>query len=127
MTDVDLGWFVVSLNVGDIKRSVAFYQALGFEIANGSVESRVVTITKGNCRLALYEGLLDPPVTQLIFWQGDVDAITSELTSKGLHVEPSKAKSPGKGAMLMDPDGHPLYFVNKPGMTEESVSNRAKG
>lgn len=126
MTDVDLGWFVVSLNVADIKRSLAFYQALGFQIANGSVESRVVTITKGNCRLALYEGFLDPPVTQLIFWQGDVDAITSELTSKGLHFEPSKAKSPGKGAMLMDPDGHPLYFVNLPGKTEEFVSSRAK-
>lgn len=102
------------------------HQTLGFEIANGSVESRVVTITKGNCRLALFEGFLDPPVTQLIFWQGDVDAITSELTSKGLQLEPSKAKGPGKGAMLMDPDGHPLYFVNLPGKTEENVFNRAK-
>jgi len=126
MTDVDLGWFVVSLNVADIERSLAFYQALGFQIANGSVESRVVTITKGNCRLALYQGFLDPPVTQLIFWQGDVDAITKELTSKGLHFEPSKAKGNGKGAMLMDPDGHPLYFVNLPGKTEEFVSRRAK-
>ena len=128
MADVNFGWFVVSLNVADIKRSVAFYQTLGFQIADGSVESRVVTITKGNCRLALYQGFLDPPVTQLIFWQGDVDAITSELTSKGLHFEPSKAKGPGKGAMLMDPDGHPLYFVNLPGKTEEygSGRNRAK-
>jgi catechol 2,3-dioxygenase-like lactoylglutathione lyase family enzyme len=119
MTDVNLGSFVVSLNVADIKRSVEFYQSLGFQIANGSVESRVVTITKGNCRLALYQGFLDPPVTQLIFWQGDVDAITSELTSKGLRFEPRKAKGPGKGAMLMDPDGHPLYFVNLPGNTDD--------
>ena len=122
MTDTNLGWFVVSLPVQDIKRSVEFYQKLGFQIAAGSVESRVVTVEKGNCRLDLYQGFLDPPVTQLIFWQGDVDAITNDLSSKGLHWEPSKAKGPGKGAMLMDPDGHPLYFVNMPGKTFEKRS-----
>lgn len=120
MSDVNLGWFVVSLNVADIKRSVAFYRQLGFQITSGSVESRVVTIQKGDCRLDLYQGFLDPPVTQLIFWQGDVDAITDELTSKGLRWEPSKASGPGKGAMLMDPDGHPLYFVNLPGVAAPS-------
>jgi catechol 2,3-dioxygenase-like lactoylglutathione lyase family enzyme len=122
MTDMNLGWFVVSLNVRDIERSVEFYEKLGFQIATGSVESRVVTVQKGNCRLALYQGFLDPPVTQLIFWQGDVDEITGYLTNKGLHWEPSKAKGPGKGAMLMDPDGHPLYFVNIPSKARENLS-----
>jgi predicted lactoylglutathione lyase len=123
MTDRNFGWFEISLHVQDIKRSVEFYEKLGFQIADGSVESLVVTIMKGNCRLALYQGFLDPPVTQLIFWQGDVDAITSDLTSKGLNWKPSKAKGPGKGAMLMDPDGHPLYFVNMPHKSGENLSS----
>jgi catechol 2,3-dioxygenase-like lactoylglutathione lyase family enzyme len=117
MTDIDLGWFVVSLDVKDIARSVAFYGKLGFKIVSGDIESRVVTIEKGNCRLALYQGYLDPPTTQLIFWQGDIDAIIGELGKEGIGWKPSTAKGPGKAAMLTDPDGHPIYLVNIPGVT----------
>lgn len=121
MADLNLGWFEVSLDVKDIKRSLAFYQTLGFQIVDGSIEKRNVTLQKADCRIALYQGHLDPPVTQLIFWQGDVEAIADELTRKGLHLKKSadESEAGGVGAMLMDPDGHPLYFVNMPGVTRK--------
>lgn len=116
---MDFGWFEVSLNVKDIAASVAFYEKLGFVAVDGSVEMRVVTLQKADCRLALYQGHLDPDRPQLIFWQGDVAAIASELTDKGLRFESPTATDHGDGAsaMLIDPDGHPIYFINMPGQT----------
>jgi len=118
---MDLGWFEVSLNVQDINRSLAFYQTLGFALVDGSVAARTVTLQKGDCRIALYQGHLDPPVTQLIFWQGDVGAIARDLTSKGLSFEkePLVGHGGGTAALLRDPDGHPLYFINLPGVTRK--------
>ena len=57
---------------------------IGFKIASSSVQTRDVTLQKADCRLALYEGHLDPARPQLIFWQGDVPAIAADLASKGL-------------------------------------------
>jgi catechol 2,3-dioxygenase-like lactoylglutathione lyase family enzyme len=117
---MDLGWFEVSLNVEDIARSVAFYETLGFKVASGSVATRDVTLQKADCRLALYEGHLDPARPQLIFWQGDVPAIARDLTEKGLQFHrPPASDSRGTGAMLLDPDGHPIYFVNIHGVTRK--------
>jgi catechol 2,3-dioxygenase-like lactoylglutathione lyase family enzyme len=115
---VDLGWFEVSLNVRDIVRSLAFYEMLGFRAVGGSVEMRAITLQKADCRVGLYQGHLDPPETQLIFWQGDVAEIAQSLESKGLKFERAAAKDHdgGIGALLRDPDGHPPYFVNLPGM-----------
>jgi len=118
---MELGWFEVSLDVKDIGKSLDFYRALGFDLVDGGVEVRVATLQKGDCRIGLYQGHLDPPETQLIFWQGDVEAIARELTDKGLSFEkgPSEGHGGGVGAMLRDPDGHPLYFVNLPGVTRK--------
>ena len=117
---MDLGWFEVSLNVADIARSVAFYETIGFRIASGGVESRNVTVQKGDCRLGLYQGHLDPDRPQLIFWQGDVGAIAADLTSKGLAFDRGpRSDDRGTGAMLIDPDGHPIYFVNIGGVTRK--------
>jgi hypothetical protein len=74
-----------------------------------------------DCRICLYQGFLDPPETQLIFWQGDVAAIASDLKSKGLQFEktPARGEDGGIGALLRDPDGRPIYFVNLPGVTRQ--------
>ena len=113
---MNLGQFVVSLNVQDIARSLSFYEALGFKVIDGSIEARVLTLQKGDCQIGLYQDHLDPPRPQLIFWQGDVAAIAAELTDKGLTFErgPTTDATGGIGAMLIDPDGHPLYFINLP-------------
>ena len=67
MSDLNFGWFEVSLNVQDIGRSLEFYRTLGFEQVDGSLALRNVTLQKGDCRIALFQGHLDPPVTQLSF------------------------------------------------------------
>jgi catechol 2,3-dioxygenase-like lactoylglutathione lyase family enzyme len=85
---VDLGWFEAAFNVTDIARSRAFYEALGIELAGGSGEGGVAALYKDDC-LTLYQGHLDTHRPQLIFWQGDVEAIAREL---------------------WDPDGNPRHF-----------------
>jgi hypothetical protein len=56
-------------------------------------------------------------VNQLIFFQGDIEAIGRDLATAGL----SFARGPFTGdggamsGMVMDPDGHPLYFDTAPG------------
>ncbi len=122
MTERTLGWFEVSLNVRDIERSADFYRKLGFALVDGSIEARNVTLQKHDCRIALYQGFLDPAETQLIFWQGDVEAIANDLINAGLSFErgPSVADTGGASALLRDPDGHPIYFVNLPGVVRNT-------
>jgi catechol 2,3-dioxygenase-like lactoylglutathione lyase family enzyme len=113
---MQLGQFEVALNVSDVQTSLQFYENLGFRVVAGAVEKRFVTLVNGDCRLALYQGYLDPAETQLIFWQGDVDAIADQLQSRAIAFErpPTRHEGGGVGALLRDPDGHPIYFVNMP-------------
>ena len=116
---MELGWFEVSLDVKDIDRTRDFYEKLGFEVVGRDADGRVVTLQKADCRICLYQGFLDPPETQLIFWQGDVAAIAKDLTDKGLRFEKQSSSGDGTGALLRDPDGRPIYFVNLPGVTRQ--------
>ena len=120
---MNLGYFETSLDVKDIGRSQAFYESLGFELIDGAVEIRTLTLQKGDCRLGLYQGHLDPARTQLIFWQGDVAAIAGEVGAAGIGFfrEP-RSDEGGTAFMLLDPDGHPVFvicmkinFYNQPG------------
>ncbi|MFI4972922.1 MAG: VOC family protein [Caulobacterales bacterium] len=113
---MDLGRFETSLDVKNIEESLAFYKKLGFRQVDGGVDIRVVGLRKGDCRLSLYQGHLNPPETQLIFWQGDVMAIARELMDKGLSFDEGHPRSSkdGASAMMKDPDGRPLYFINLP-------------
>jgi catechol 2,3-dioxygenase-like lactoylglutathione lyase family enzyme len=114
---MNLGRFETGLNVKDIGRSLAFYRALGFRYIDGGVDIGTVALRKGDCRLTLYQGHLHPPRTQLIFWQGDVAAIARDLTGKGLRFEDGNPRKDDRGnasALMMDPDGHPLFFINMP-------------
>jgi len=116
---MELGWFEVSLDVKDIGVTRNFYEKLGFRVLGETADGRVVTLQKADCRICLYQGILDPAETQLIFWQGDVRAIAEELEAKGLQFEkgPTTEEGNGVGALMRDPDGRPIYFVNVPGVT----------
>ena len=112
---MDLGYFETSLDVQDIRRSAAFYEALGFKQIDGGVDIRTLSMARGDCKIALYQGYLDPPGTQLIFWQGDVEAIGRELAAKGVTIERGPAKDDsGAALMFRDPDGHPIFLINMP-------------
>ena len=123
---MDYGWFETSLNVADIAESVAFYERLGFARVDGDFAMKTITLQKGDCRISLYEGHLNPARPQLIFWQGDVEAITRDLEQKGVafHRRLIKDDHGGVGSLLFDPDGHPLYFVNIPGVTRREPDSR---
>ena len=116
---MELGWFEVSLDVKDIGQTRDFYEKLGFEVVGTAFEGRVIVLQKADCRICLYERFLDPAETQLIFWQGDVDAIAKDLAGKGIRFErgPSRGDDGSIGALVRDPDGRPIYFVNVPGVT----------
>ena len=119
---MELGQLIVSLNVQDIRRSLDFYQTLGFQVVDGSIEARFLTVKNGDSLIGLYQDHLDPAETQLIFWQGDVGAIASDLNDQGVTFErgPSRDAKGGSAALLRDPDGHPLYFINLPELSTGS-------
>ena len=116
---MELGWFELSLDVKDIDVTREFYEKLGFRVVGETAEGRVVTLQNADCRICLYQGYLDPAETQLIFWQGDVRAIAEDLVAKSLRFEkgPTTEDGKGVGALIRDPDGRPIYFVNLPGVT----------
>lgn len=107
--DLAFGRFVLSLPVADIDASRAFYEKLGFERVGDTNMVR-----SDDCVVGFYGLWLERP--QLIFWQGDVDEIERTLTERGLTFKPRFNDDKGSGAMLIDPDGHPLYFINQPGL-----------
>jgi lactoylglutathione lyase len=111
--DLDRGAFQVSLPVKDLARTVAFYQRIGFRDADSKPEERVLGMSNGTDRICLYQGHLDPEELQLIFWQGDIDAVAETVRREGLGFfrEPGRDAS-GAGFMLKDPDGRPLFFIN---------------
>jgi catechol 2,3-dioxygenase-like lactoylglutathione lyase family enzyme len=111
-SSLDLGWFEAALNVADITRSRAFYETLGFELA--SAETRTAALHKDDCSVTLYQGYLDPDRPQLIFWQGDVQAIARDLEAKDVatYVPLRKDAEGGAGLMLIDPDGNPIHFIS---------------
>ncbi len=110
--DLDRGVFQVSLPVKDLARTVAFYERLGFRDADRKPEDRVLGMSNGQDRICLYQGYLDPEELQLIFWQGDIDAVAETARREGLDFlrEPGR-DAMGAGFMLKDPDGRPLFFI----------------
>jgi predicted lactoylglutathione lyase len=109
---MDLGYFETSLPVADIGESVAFYEALGFARVEYARDAGAATMIRGDCRLGLFQGHLDPIRPQLIFWQGDVDTLAAEVERNGVpFLRPLKKDSHGGAFMLRDPDGHPLYII----------------
>lgn len=116
--ELDFGWFQLSLPVADIAASRAFYEKLGFRALNDTL------LQSDDCLVSLYGPWLERP--QLIFWQGDVDAIERTLAGRGLVFKPRFGDAKGTGAMLLDPEGHPLYFINQAGQRRRPRLGAAK-
>lgn len=124
--DPVLGWFEFALDVKDIARSEAFYRKLGFEPVNENSTGTQLSMQCGQCRIGLYMGHLEPSgQPQLIFWQGDVDAVARETEGKGPNWEIAPRFNPSNGhrsAGLFDPDGRFLYFINIPGLQRQKAA-----
>ncbi|THD79346.1 MAG: hypothetical protein E7812_09745 [Phenylobacterium sp.] len=113
---MDLGAFEAALPTRDIARTLAFYEGLGFARQGGAVELGNFTLRRGDCRLGLYQGHLQPDEVQLVFWQGEVAAIAAHVQANGTPFE-TELRTAADGAaafMIKDPDGHPLFFIYMP-------------
>jgi lactoylglutathione lyase len=116
--DPIVGWYEVSLPVADMSRAVAFYETLGFEVVVRETKGARVTLQNADCRVGLFQGHLDPDRVQLIFWQGDLSAMADQVRRAGIGFHKGPDGDDDHGAfMLLDPDGHPLFFIHMPGVT----------
>ena len=109
---MDLGYFETSLPVANIGASLAFYEALGFARTEYAEDAGVATMIRGDCRIGLFQGGLDPSRPQLIFWQGDVEALAADVERSGVSfMRPLRRDAHGEAFMLQDPDGQPLNII----------------
>lgn len=117
-----LGWCDVCLRVGDVGRSRAFYEGLGFRRVEGVDEQGWAVVVHETVRLGLYEArhMGSNPMT-LNFRGGDVLAIARELESHGYAFDSPAKPGPagGASATLKDPDGYALFFDTAPNETRQ--------
>lgn len=110
---MNLGWLETSYAVADVGRTSAWYEALGFRLVGTNDGGFSRTLQAGSdCRLALYQGILGPAETQLIFWNGDVEAFAERLAAAGAEIVPHPGQTaPG---LLAQPNGDVSLFVRDP-------------
>lgn len=117
-----LGAFSISLNVKDIKASVVFYQALGFEMFADQTEHNWCILKNGDTVLGLFSGMI--PANALTFNPGwdqnaqplanfeDVRAIQKRLQDAGIALTDT-CDPDGTGPAhitLADPDGNAILI-----------------
>ena len=120
---MDLGNFSVSLNVKDIKASMAFYEKLDFKVVAGKLEQKWIVLQNGNARIGLFQGMFDKNI--MTFNPGwnkdketlkdfqDVREIQRTLKARGITTIAPEADEKTEGPaffMVSDPDGNTLLF-----------------
>ena len=119
---MDLGNFSVSLNVKDIKASMAFYEKLDFKVVAGKLEQNWIVLQSGNARIGLFQGMFDKNI--MTFNPGwtkdketlkdfqDVRELQRTLKARGLKIAPEANETTEGPAyfMVSDPDGNTLLF-----------------
>ena len=132
---MNVGWLETSFLVADVARTSAWYEALGFQFVEANDGGLTRTLQAGSdCRLALYQGILNPAETQLIFWNGEVEACAERLAAAGAEfvrppnlagdlTPPGVLKQPNGDASLMvrDPDGQLIYIIRMAEVTRTSA------
>ena len=117
-----LGAFSISLNVSDMAKSAAFYEALGFTVFHGKPEDTWMILRMGEIVVGLYKGHVDK--NTLTFNPGwdqaaqpigsftDVREIQKALKAKGIDID-TECDEAGSGPahiILHDPDGNPILI-----------------
>ena len=137
MSNANLGWLETSFVVADIERTTAYYEALGFAVVDTADEGKCRTLEAGDTRVALFQGILNPAESQLIFWNGDVEAIAEKLVAAGAEVlrgETFAANMRPSGLIVMpngdasimvrDPDGQAIYIIRMAEVTKKHAAGR---
>ena len=121
-TPSSLGAFSVSLNVKDLKASIAFYEKLGFTYKGGNVEQNWIVLKNGNAVIGLFQGMFDK--NMLTFNPGwdqqaqelesfqDVREIQKNLINEGISIDRNADENTTgpEYILLKDPDGNPILI-----------------
>ena len=120
--NMELGAFSISLKVKDIKKSVEFYEKLGFTYKAGNIDQNWIVLKNGNTVIGLFQGYIEE--NTLTFNPGwdqqaqnlpeftDVREIQKKLREKGVKVD-REANETTKGPeyiVLSDPDGNSILI-----------------
>ena len=104
----------ITLVVGEMPRSVAFYEALGFERLYGGAEAEFTSYRVGESYLNLMLGEVPGGFWgRTIFYVDDVDAFHERALAAGLApmFPPRDAPWRERHLHIRDPDGHELSFA----------------
>ncbi len=119
---MQLGAFSVSLNVANLAKSKAFYQALGFSEFAGDAADGWLIMRNGSTAIGLFQGMFES--NMMTFNPGwdaqcatldsfdDVRTIQRELLARGIELADTvdeTTEGPGS-IMVMDPDGNPILL-----------------
>ena len=121
---MELGAFSMSLNVADLAKSQAFYEALGFEVTGGDPEHNYLILKNGETTIGLFHGMFEwniltfnPGLTnrmECIEEFTDVRAIQERLQAAGIELEAAVAEDAGDSGpahiIVVDPDGNPVMI-----------------
>ena len=119
---MELGAFSVSLKVKDIKKSVEFYEKLGFTYKGGNIDQNWIVLKNGNTVIGLFQGFIEE--NTLTFnpgWEqqaqnlpefNDVREIQKKLKAKDVKLDrEADEKTTGpEYIILKDPDGNPILI-----------------
>ena len=120
--NMELGAFSISLKVKDIKKSVEFYEKLGFTYKAGNIDQNWIVLKNGSSVIGLFQGYIEE--NTLTFNPGwdqsasevnpftDVREIQKKLKEKGVKVD-REANETTKGPeyiVLTDPDGNSILI-----------------
>jgi DNA-binding transcriptional ArsR family regulator len=107
------------LYVRSVAKSVAFYQKLGFDLAD-EIEGVAIVSAPGGGHLKLHpvpeNGSTVSDGINLYFAVGDVDAHFEHATDAGVEFDfpPTTMSWGARHSYLTDPDGHVISFVQPP-------------
>ncbi len=115
---IDYCWPSWCLDVRDLDRSAAFYEACGFERVPGESAPGIrIVMRSGGMRLGLFSGIT---TQSLNFRGGDIEATRNALLADfpempgELHAylpdDTNRADAGGVSWWTEDPDGHPVFF-----------------
>ncbi|MAM62436.1 VOC family protein [uncultured Maritimibacter sp.] len=119
---MDLGAFSVSLAVKDIRRSLAFYEKLGFTPIAGDVEEHWIVLKNRTHVIGLFEGMFEQNI--LTFNPGwdqkgkeadpftDIRELQRNLKDRGIELqsEVDENSSGPASVTLTDPDGNQILI-----------------
>ena len=120
--NMELGAFSISLKVKDIKKSVEFYEKLGFTYKAGNIDQNWIVLKNGSSVIGLFQGYIEE--NTLTFNPGwdqqaqnlpeftDVREIQKKLKAKDVKLDrEADEKTTGpEYIILKDPDGNPILI-----------------